>query len=63
MRDAVEMERECDHRLARTRGCIQDNVLSVQKFEDGLFLRGVERGSAGLRPFHECFQDVLGSGR
>ena len=61
MRDAFEMEREGDHRLARTRGRVQDNVLAVQKFEDGLFLCGVERGSAGFGPFHEGHQQFLGA--
>ena len=61
MHDAVEVERQGDHRLAATRGRVQDDVLAVQKFEDGFFLSGVQRCPARLRPFHELLQDVLGA--
>ena len=46
MHDAVEVERQGDHRFAATCGRVQYDVLAVQEFEDGFFLCGVERGTA-----------------
>ena len=38
----VEMEGQGDHRFSGTRGRIENDVLAVQKLQDGFFLSGVE---------------------
>ena len=57
---AIEMERQCDHGLTATRRRIEDDILAVQKFQNGFFLRWVQRCPTGFCPRHKLFQNVFG---
>ena len=55
----LEMQRRGHQRFSRSCRCVQDDVLAVPEFQDGLFLGRIEREAAGGVHFEKTRQKVI----